>query len=475
MRYSCAVDHRRDRLRALPKIDELLRREDIARVDAPRWAVVQALRHEVDALRQAILDGTSDAVTVTADSVEQLAQALCRPSLRQVVNATGVVLHTNLGRAPLSRAVLDRVTEVAAGYSNLEYDLEAGRRGSRHVHVRDAIRDLCGAEDALVVNNNAGAVLVALAALAAGREVVVSRGELIEIGGAFRIPDVMAASGAVLREVGTTNKTRIGDYKGAINEHTAVLLKVHPSNYRIIGFTEEAPLSDVVRLGQARGIATMMDLGSGALIAGAEAARMGLPGEPGVAEILATGVDLVTFSGDKLLGGPQAGILAGSAGAVATIAKHPLMRALRPDKLSLAALEATLAMVRDGRVAEIPAIRMLAESASQVKARAEKLARLVEPAPPWLTISVVEHASAAGGGACPGETLPSWAVALQPLSESRISATDIDAIFRSQAVPVVATITDGQVILDMRTVADSEIELAAIAIRAAVDQRADLR
>jgi L-seryl-tRNA(Ser) seleniumtransferase len=448
----------RELLRQLPKIDELLRRDELQGLAAPRWAVVEALRAEVERLRQGILSGRSAAVEVDWGGVKRRAEALVRPSLRPVVNATGVVLHTNLGRAPLARAALEQAAAIAGGYSNLEYDVGAGARGSRHAHLEALVRDLSGAEAAAVVNNNAAAVLLALSALAGGRQVVVSRGELIEIGGSFRIPDVMRLSGAELVEVGTTNKTHPADYERAIGPDTALLLKVHRSNFHMVGFTAEVELADLVALGRARGVRTMIDLGSGCLLPPAEMAGLGLPAEPDVRGAVASGVDLVTFSGDKLLGGPQAGILAGRAAAIAAVVKHPLMRAVRPDKMTLAALHATLRLYRDGHGGEVPVVAMLRAGTDELRARAEELAGRLRPAANGaVAIEVVACNSAVGGGALPDAGLASFAVAL-----SGPPADRLDAALRAGPVAVVGRIAEDRLLLDVRTLFDSE-QLAACA------------
>jgi L-seryl-tRNA(Ser) seleniumtransferase len=455
-----------DRLRQLPKVDQVLRRTDVAALPAPRWAVVEAVRREVDRLRKAILDGASDRIEVTAEAIGARAAALVRPSLRRVINATGVVLHTNLGRAPLPAEAIERVVALAAGYSNLEYELGPGRRGSRHAHLGGLLAALTGAEDAVVVNNNAGAVMLSLAALAAGREVVVSRGELVEIGGSFRVPDVMRLSGAELREVGTTNKTRLEDYEQAITERTALLLKVHRSNFAIVGFTEEASAAEVAALGRRRGVATMMDLGSGSLVPAAELAALGLPAEPDVAAVVGSGLDLVTFSGDKLLGGPQAGIVVGRAEAIAAVRAHPLMRALRPDKLSLAALEATVAIYRDGRAgADVPALAMLATPLAVLRGRADELCALIGARVPGVRVDRIACESAVGGGAMPTASLPSWGVALSP-APGGVGVDDLDARLRAAPVPVIGRIADDRLLLDVRTLQGrAEIEQVAAAVR----------
>jgi L-seryl-tRNA(Ser) seleniumtransferase len=464
-------------LRRLPAVHVLV--DDAARLgDAPRWAVVAAARRAIAARRAAILAAAAgvgpggdtlagdiaDPGDITPAAVAAVAHALARPSLRRVINATGVVLHTNLGRAPLAPAALAAVIEVGRGYSNLEYELDEGARGSRHGHLVASLRELTGAEDAVVVNNNAAACLVALAALAAGREVIVSRGELIEIGGSFRVPDILRASGCRLVEVGTTNKTRLADYADAITADTALLLKVHRSNFAMVGFTEEVEADELAALAAVRERASMIDLGSGALLDEAARRAIGLGDEPSVAAAVATGVDVVCFSGDKLLGGPQAGIIAGRAAAIARVRAHPLIRAMRPDKMTIAALAATLAMYRDGRAREVPAIAMLGASEAALKARAERLVAMIAAGAGGVRLlaSVIETRSAVGGGALPRVELPSWAVALS--SPSRAADT-LDARLRAAEPPVVARIADGAVVLDVRTIADDELAEVAAAVR----------
>jgi len=372
-----------------------------------------------------------------------------------------VVLHTNLGRAPLAQAARAAIDAVAAGYSNLEYDLGRGERGSRHDHLREVLRELTGAEDAIVVNNNAAATVLGLAALATDKEIIVSRGELIEIGGSFRLPEILALSRGVLVEVGTTNKTHPKDYEAAIGPATGLLLKVHRSNFAIVGFTSEVTAEHLVALGRARGIPTMIDLGSGALIDRATQRRWGLPEEPTVAETVATGADLVTFSGDKLLGGPQAGIAVGTAAAIERARKHPLMRALRPDKLTLAGLAATLALVRDGKLGDIPTARMLGATVDQLRADAVTLARVIG-AIDGLAVTIEPSRGTVGGGAMPTGELASWAVTLRGASAG---ADAIDAGLRRAAVPVVGRIEDGRVWLDVRTIAAEEAAEVVAAVQ----------
>jgi L-seryl-tRNA(Ser) seleniumtransferase len=473
-------------LARLPKIDAVLGRDEVRALDVPRFALVQAVRELVDEQRRRILAGQAPGVLDLATSdIEQRARALARPSLRPVINATGVVIHTNLGRAPLGQAAIEHLCAIAGGYSNLEYDLDAGSRGSRHAHVTAALASLTGAEDAVVVNNNAAAVMLGLAALASGREVIVSRGELVEIGGSFRIPDVMRMSGAELVEVGTTNKTRLSDYEQAVRERTGLLLKVHRSNFAIIGFTEEVAAAELAALGQRAGIPTMVDLGSGLLLEPAELQAMGLPPEPGPRAVIAAGIDVVCFSGDKLLGGPQAGIVCGRARTIARLRAHPLMRALRPDKLTLAALDATLAAYRDRRgpgPVDVPALAMLGETEAGVRRRAEAaLARvqaLLADAPgrdaPLAEVALAPCESAVGGGAMPTARLPSWGLALAPVPASGARATDLELALRRAEPPVIARILDDRVVLDLRTVLLRDTEALLAAVVAAVLPRAVL-
>jgi L-seryl-tRNA(Ser) seleniumtransferase len=435
--------------------------------------VVGAARSQIEQHRQRLMENASSAAPPEeAERLEPgLAEAVVRqlaaPSLRRVLNATGVVLHTNLGRAPLSARAIDRIAEVARGYSTLEYDPRRRERGARHDHVREHLCALTGAQAALVVNNNAGAVLLALGALAAGREVVVSRGELVEIGGGFRVPDVMRASGATLVEVGTTNRTRLDDYLGALRAETALFLKVHRSNFAVVGFTEETSIEALSNAARPRGLPLMVDLGSGALT---DLAALGLPGEPTVAAVLAAGADLVTFSGDKLLGGPQAGILLGGEETITRIGRHPLARALRPDKLTLAALEATLEAYREETAAtEIPTLAMLAAPLSALEARAQRLATAIKAAAPSLAVSVRRQRSAVGGGALPLAEPETCAVAL---GHPTLSAERLAQRLAEGAPPLVARIAREELILDVRTLADAELAEAAALLAAAVQEGA---
>ena len=450
--------------RVIPSIERLRQRPGVSGLEARygRDATLGALREEAAALRASLAasgpevrDGEEAAQRIEAGAAARLGAALA-PSLTAVINATGVIVHTNLGRAPLAPAAIARIAEVTAGYSNLEYDLAAGGRGSRASHASALLTRLTGAEAAVVVNNNAAAVLLALTALAAGREAIISRGELVEIGGGFRIPDVLRQSGATLREVGTTNRTRIADYAAAIGERTAVILRVHPSNFRIEGFTERPELREVAALGARFDVPVVEDLGSGLL-----AETPGTAGEPTVRASIEAGVAACTFSGDKLIGGPQAGIVAGNEAVVDGVRTHPLMRALRVDKLTYAALEATLLEHAAGRASDtVPVARMITTPVADLEARAEALrARL--GAHPGLAVSVQPTEAAIGGGSTPGVTVPSRAVALEP--EDR-TAADLAAALRGGRPAVVGRISDGRVLLDLRTVDPARDDALADAV-----------
>jgi len=454
------------KLAALPSVDELLRSEAGAAwlERHPRSLVVASIREAIDEARRDVRnEGSALKSSNITDGIAMRLAKKSRPRLRPVINATGVILHTNLGRAPLPDAVLNHVMEVSRGYSNLEYDIEHGERGKRYSHIVGILREITGAEDAIVVNNNAAAVLLCLSALAAGREVVVSRGELIEIGGAFRVPDVMRAGGAILREAGTTNKTHLRDYEAATGPETALYLKVHPSNYRIIGFTKEAMLADLVKLGRERGVPVMYDLGSGSII---DLAKYGIGGEPTVREVVEAGVDVVTFSGDKLLGGPQGGIIVGRKALVQTIQKHPLTRALRVDKMTLAALEAVLMLYRDHERAihELPVLSMLTAPDDTLKRRAaliaKKLAKAVGGA---ADVKILREASQAGGGSLPEHEMPTWAVSISP---AEMSAAAAEEKLRAGETAVIVRVKENRVLLDARTIADREIPALIVALKA---------
>ena len=443
-------------LRQIPSVDELLAQPRLAalskRVD--RNLVVEVARTVLADLRARIAgDSNWTALGLSAASVEEListeVERILSRSLQPVINATGVILHTNLGRAPLPETVVDEFRRTATQYSNLEYDLEAGARGKRDVHTGELLTRLTGAEAAIVVNNCAAAVLVTLAALARGGEVIVSRGELIEIGDGFRIPEIMEQSGAILCEVGTTNRTHIGDYENAINEKTRVLLRVHPSNFKVTGFTDKPSLKELVALSQRSGLPLVEDLGSGCLV---DLSEYGVS-EPTVKQSIDAGVSVVMFSGDKLLGGPQAGIIAGKKDLIARVRRYPLFRALRVDKLTIAALEATLGAYLRAAWDEIPAIRMIRATPQELKRRAENFVREIRPELPLdeVEIKIADGTSLAGGGSTPSQTLPTKIIRI---ASARYSATKLEKRLRDApaGISVIARVEDDRLILDLRTV-----------------------
>jgi L-seryl-tRNA(Ser) seleniumtransferase len=455
-------ERQKELLRHLPKIDEMMLR--IEKMEGlagfPREIVREACRSVVEEIRGRILAGRGKGEDLrlptperAADRAAQIVAGFGSYRLRRVINATGIILHTNLGRAPLCREAIERVVEVARGYSNLEYDLAKGERGLRYDHIRGLLCALTGAEDALVVNNNAAAVLLVLNTLAQGREAIVSRGELVEIGGEFRIPDVMEKSGARLKEVGTTNRTRTADYEKAAGPETALILKVHTSNFRIVGFTEEADLAALVVLGQRLGLPVVEDLGSGCLV---ELDRHGLEREPTVRDSLAAGADVVTFSGDKLLGGPQAGIILGKKVFLERIRANPLNRALRIDKLTLAALEATLVkyLRPAAALADIRVLTALTEPLAEVKKRARRLAALLRRSlPEGVGLSLLAGASLAGGGSLPTREIPTLLIAVEA---PPLSAAALEGRLRQGSTPLIVRVADDKVLLDVRTIAPEE-------------------
>jgi L-seryl-tRNA(Ser) seleniumtransferase len=456
-----------ERLRQLPAVRSLEARFGTE-------ATVGALRGAAAGVRSALARGD---VTLSTDvsviaRIESAAAAelnrAFRPSLERVINATGVIIHTNLGRAPLPGVAIERIAAVARGYSSLEYDIGRGTRGRRDVHAEALLCRLTAAESAVVTNNNAAATLLLLAALAAGREVIVSRGELVEIGGGFRVPDVMAQSGASLREVGTTNKTRAADYAAAIGARTALILRVHPSNFRIEGFTERPEVGDLVAVGRTFNIPVAEDLGSGHLRARTAADRdqaavgaqsdLNRSGEPAVADSIGAGVDICCFSGDKLLGGPQAGIIVGRRDLIDRIRRHPLMRALRVDKMTYAALEATLGEYAAGRATDtVPVQRMLAMTSGEIRARAELVAAAISRLPGW-RVDLIDGISAVGGGSAPGVELPTCLVAIETTG---LSAGALDERLRQLTPPIIARIERDRLVLDLRTVLPDEDRLLA--------------
>jgi L-seryl-tRNA(Ser) seleniumtransferase len=456
-------------LRQLPAVDRILEHakglDEFARV--PRSLLVAEIRKVIDGLRGAILSGAGDAGRFRFEAVlAEVGAAVRRAAayhLVCVVNATGVVVHTNLGRSVLAEEVLDHVRAVAGHYSNLEFDLAAGRRGSRYAVVEEILCEISGAEAAMVVNNNAGAVLLCLDTLARGRRVIVSRGELVEIGGSFRIPDVMAKSGAVLVEVGATNRTHLRDYQNAVDDQTALLLKVHRSNFSIVGFTAEVGLAEMVALGRSEDLPVLEDLGSGTFI---DFSRYGLMKEPTVQESVAAGVDVITFSGDKLLGGPQAGIIVGRQDILARIKTNPLTRALRVDKMTLAGLEATMNLYRDPQRAarEIPSLRMITDPYETVRSRAHRLADALQAAGGGrLDIECGDGASRTGGGALPLLEIPTRRVGVRVEGQT---VNAVERFMRQHSPPIVGRIEDERFVMDPRTVTDSELSMIVGAFEA---------
>lgn len=451
-------------LRYLPKVDELLEEKEIREkiLASPRTLVLESIREAIDEARKKILSGEYGDLNSSIIKEEVLRDALdilkkrTAYNLRSVINATGVVLHTNLGRALLSESAVERILEVAGNYSTLEYDLESGKRGLRYSHIEEIICKITGAEAAFVVNNNAAAVLLALNTLSEGKEAIVSRGQLVEIGGSFRIPDVMRQSGAILREVGTTNKTHLRDYEDNINENTGVLLKVHTSNYRILGFTKEVPVSELAELGKKINIPVLEDIGSGTLI---DFSHHGMSSEPTVQEAVKY-ADVVTFSGDKMLGGPQAGVIVGKKKYLDEMKKNPFTRAFRVDKMTLAGLEATFRHYLDPKEAleKLPTLRFLTASEDCLKERAERLAEMIKVNTRGFEICVEKGESQVGGGSMPLEKLPTCVVSI---GGGKISASKLESGLRKNNPPVIVRINEEKIILDVRTIFDGQ--LAAIA------------
>jgi L-seryl-tRNA(Ser) seleniumtransferase len=456
--------------RKIPGVDRLLESSALtsALKEQPRSLIIEAIHQVLEELRRKItrkadqMDESELTIERISKEVLQRIASLSRTSLIPLINGTGIVIHTNLGRSILAESVLDRFAPLAGGYSNLEYDLKSGKRGSRYVHLEGILKELTGADAATVVNNNAAAVLISLETLAKGREVIVSRGQLVEIGGSFRIPEVMKKSGARLVEVGATNRTRIEDYEAAITPETALLLKVHTSNYQIVGFTQEVPLGELVALGDRRGIAVMEDLGSGCFI---DFSKYGLAKEPTVQEVLAEKPDIVTFSGDKLLGGAQAGIILGKAAPVDAIRRNQLNRALRIDKLTLLSLEETLRLYRDERKAiqEIPTLRMICQPYEELMTKAEKLVRLAGTLDSEnFEIDFQDGSSKAGGGSLPSLELPSRLVCLHP---KRLPPSWMATWLRKYDPPIIGRLEKETVILDVRTIQENEMSIVAQAIK----------
>ena len=482
---------KKELLRGLPKIDEVLKQESLVVLSEEKGdlMVTEAVRAVIAGLRASILDLSDkkaeefDASALEIEAVAEAAEAKVlrdeELNLYPLINATGTILHTNLGRAPLFRDAVENVARVSRGYSDLEYNVPKGKRGSRHDLVSDLIAELTGAEDAMVVNNNAAATMIVLATIGAGKEIVVSRGELVEIGGAFRIPDIMMQSGAYLQEVGTSNKTKASDYENAIitkqqaeeamfdmdprggmRFETGALMKVHKSNYDIVGFTEEASLEELVEIGKKYDLPVIFDMGNGLML---DMSAYGL-GEPNIPASLATGIDVMLFSGDKLLGGPQAGIIVGKKKYIKAMKKHPLARAMRVDKMTFAALEATLMKYRDPKVAlrDIPVLNMISASGEEMRAKAERLADAIKRVNPALSLELVPVEDQIGGGSAPMVRLPGWAVSVK---DGMKSADRTERKLRKAEVPVVARINEDRLLLCVRTIAEDELETVAEALR----------
>jgi L-seryl-tRNA(Ser) seleniumtransferase len=463
-----STEDKKNLFQSIPSVDRLLNTPFLAEIlpNYPRGLVLKAVHQVLEGIRDAIKSGHGFEEPLSVDRVSHLVTEklalLNQPSLKPLINATGVVVHTNLGRSILAERVLTKFKPLAGSYSNLEYDLQRGERGNRYSHVEGILKEITGAEAGTVVNNNAAAVLVALDTLARGREVVVSRGQLVEIGGSFRIPEVMKRGGAIMVEVGTTNKTHLRDYEEVIGPETALLLKVHKSNYHLIGFTEDVDTVEMVTLAHKHGIAVMEDLGSGSFV---DFSKYGLVKEPTVQDMLGQGVDLVTFSGDKLLGGPQAGIILGRKPLVEAIRKNQLSRALRIDKLTLLALEETLRIYRDESAAirEIPTLQMILAPYDQLKRKAGRLRRMIGKLDsPNFSLQLADGTSKVGGGALPLLVIPTCLIALMPGS---LSANAIEQKLRDYDPPIIARVEKDQVLLDVRTVQDSELRVLAGAIK----------
>lgn len=459
-----------EKLKRIPAVGKILSSPQLAEISRsyPRNLTLRAVHRVLEALRkrvesdESVQDPSIFEMERILNDVKTDLQILASSNLRPLINATGVVIHTNLGRSILAESVLERFRPIAGGYSNLEYDLEKGIRGSRHSHVEEILKELTSAESAIVVNNNAAAVLVCLDTLARGREVVVSRGQLVEIGGSFRIPDVMRRSGARMVEVGTTNKTHKRDYEEVIGPDTALLLKVHQSNFQVVGFTEQVETTDLVEIARKHGLPVMEDLGSGCLV---DFSRYGLMKEPTVQEVLAEGVDLVTFSGDKMLGGPQAGIILGKRNLVDAVRKNQLSRALRIDKLTLLALEETLKLYRDESTAvkEVPTLRMIVQTYDELRAKARRFMRMTgRPDTKRFHLELTDGNSKVGGGAMPLFAMPTRLLCIRP---GEVSANRIEEALREYDPPIIARVEKDQVLLDFRTIQDGELKVVAAAIR----------
>lgn len=451
-------------LRQIPKVDELLRHPRLASLSCQHTILTETVREVIDSLRQAILAGEEPSIQPDSlcDEVERLVQKKTTMNLRPVINATGIVLHTNLGRAKLSTAAVQAIQSVAQDYNTLEYNLEKGSRGSRYSHVEQLISKLTGAEDAMVVNNNAAAVMLVLSTMARGKEVVTSRGELVEIGGAFRVPEIMSQSGGTLVEVGTTNKTHPSDYVRAVTENTGAFLKVHTSNFKIVGFSEEVSLEEMVRLGHERNIPVIYDLGSGAMV---RLEDYGILDEPNVLDAMKSGAEIISFSGDKLLGGPQAGIIIGRREYIEAMKKNPLTRAFRIDKLTLAALEATLREYQDPAQAiqNNPTLRMITATMETLVPKGEQLlAELQRTCDGSYTVELTEDFGQVGGGSVPTQMIRSSVVAVEP---TLVSPDVLEQRLRRISLPIIARISKDRLLLDVRTIEEHHFSYIAESIR----------
>lgn len=463
-------------LRKIPSVNEILGMPELQKActRVPRSAVLRVVRTLLAEKRRNILAMAEEGAAGDVLSMQAIQQQVIdrlqktgTPSLTRVINATGVVIHTNLGRAPLAEEAIQRMAEISRRYNNLEFDIARGERGDRHAHVRKILQDLCAAEDAVVVNNNAAAVLLCLSTLARGKEVIISRGELIEIGGSFRIPEIMVQSGARLREVGTTNRTHMKDFRAAINEHSALILKVHPSNYKIEGFTSEASLSELRDLGAEFRIPVMFDMGSGNLV---QSEAPGMKDEPTVQDALQQGVDIITFSGDKLVGGPQSGIILGKREYIDLIARNPLTRALRIDKLTLAALEETLRLyyLDPGYRNRIPVLQMLSVAEAVLKRRAQAMVHAIKKRGLPLEVFAMKDSSKTGGGSYPVQGLSTWVVSLTPLT---MTPQDLESSLRGCTPPIITRISKERVMLDMRTLFPEEAGIIVRSLDALLSRR----
>lgn len=451
-------------LRKIPKIDEILKQPSIEAAQFSHNMLMESIRETLEQLRQRILGGCDDLSLEMNDicsAVLALAEEKNQMHLRPVINGTGIILHTNLGRAKLSDRAVDAIKSIAQDYNNLEYNLDKGSRGSRYDHVEQLIAKLTGAEDAIAVNNNAAAVMLILSTMAKGHEVIVSRGELVEIGGAFRVPDIMAQSGGTLVEVGTTNKTHYSDYVNAITEETGALLKVHTSNFKIMGFFEEVTLEQMVEIGHAHNLPVIYDMGSGAMV---RLENYGIQDEPNVIDTMKTGVDILSFSGDKLLGGPQAGIIIGKREWIEKMKKNPLTRAFRIDKLTLAALEATLRDYLDPEVAlkSIPTLQMMTATVADLQPKGQKLFDLLNQNPEGYTVELTEDFGQIGGGSVPTQMIPSVVIALKTTT---MSLDQLEEALRKVSIPIIARISKERMLFDVRTIDERHFDYINQTIR----------